>query len=107
MKIKKFLLSCTFLISLFFTSIHAIDPSFQELFDSFNYNYTNGSINVTASLDYMTDTNSNDLNDTLFINLTSVVINDGTFDFLVTLNDREKFIMGSARKLITAKHYVT
>ena len=42
----------------------------QDLINSYDYSYSDGTLNATSQNDYMIDTNNNGINDTLIINLT-------------------------------------
>jgi len=42
----------------------------QELIDSYNFGYNDGTLNINQFSDYMSDSNSNGQNDTLIINIT-------------------------------------
>ena len=74
----------------------------DELIDSFNYNYTNGSINVVGKTDFMLDQNNNGIPDTLAIQLTNSVPADDTFNLIISLMDKENIFINSTTKLITS-----
>ena len=42
----------------------------QELIDSYNFGYNDGTLNINQFSDYMLDSNSNGQNDALIINIT-------------------------------------
>ncbi|MBI2651325.1 hypothetical protein HYX01_02545 [Candidatus Woesearchaeota archaeon] len=50
---------------------NALALTLQELIDSYNFGYNDGTLNINQFSDYMTDSNSNGQNDTLIINLTA------------------------------------
>ncbi|MEK6943717.1 MAG: CARDB domain-containing protein [Nanoarchaeota archaeon] len=74
--------------------------SINDLIDSFNYSYYNGSISIISSNDYMFDGNSNGLNDTLVINLTSS--GSGSFNFIVKLVDSNNFYINVTTKTFSS-----
>src|SRR3989344_8902378 len=49
-------------------TVHSL--SLQELIDSYNFGYNDGTLNINQFSDYMSDSNSNGQNDTLIINIT-------------------------------------
>lgn len=79
----------------------AINLPLDDLIDSFNYSYSNGSIDITTFQDYMKDTNSNGANDTLIINLTAGTLTDGTYTFIVSLLDNGKIRLNSSTKAMS------
>src|SRR3989338_9604839 len=48
----------------------AYSITLQELIDSYNFGYNDGTLNINLFNDYMVDSNSNGQNDTLIINIT-------------------------------------
>ena len=71
---SKLAISYIFMIMILSSLALASNMSINDLIDSFNYSYYNGSISIISSNDYMFDGNSNGLNDTLVINLQAPVL---------------------------------
>lgn len=67
MKYKNLIIWLLYLI-LLIPSAYTI--TLQELIDSYNFGYNDGTLNINLFNDYMIDSNSNGQNDTLIINLT-------------------------------------
>ena len=72
------------------------------LIDSFNYSYSNSSIDITAYQDYMKDVNGNGANDTLVLNFTASVSADGQFTFIASLIDNGTLHINSTTKIVTS-----
>jgi hypothetical protein len=87
------------------TSTEAGNMTIDELIDSFNYSYSNGSIDITTYQDYMRDANGNGANDTLVINLSTS--GAGTFTFLVNLLDNGKLRINSTSKALSSTDTAT
>ena len=60
----------------------------QELIDSYDYSYSDGTLNATYQNDYMIDNNGNGINDTLMINITTDAATAGTYKFIVEILDK-------------------
>lgn len=75
--------------------------STTELIDSFNYNFTNGSLSVVSKSDYMLDKNADGTNDTLVIELNATSSSNNSFNFIVNLLDNNSLVANSTSKLIT------
>jgi hypothetical protein len=73
--IKKAVYSILLLI---FTSFCAFG-SVEELVDSYDFSYYDGRINITAFNDFMVDTDTDSSNDTLVLNMTANVLQDGNY----------------------------
>ena len=69
MKFKNSILGLTYLI-LIFTIPNVGALTLQELIDSYNFGYNDGTLNINLFDDYIMDSDSNGQNDTLIINLT-------------------------------------
>ena len=80
--------------------ISASAATLQDLISSYNYNFYNGTINVTSQKDYMTDKNSNNKNDTLIINITTDAT-AGSYKFIVDIIDENGILVNSTEKTIT------
>src|SRR3989338_1047200 len=93
----KILKSISYLIFLFLliSSVSATNMTVQELIDSFDYDYYDGNLNVTNHTDYMIDANSNGVNDTLIINLTTDSASVRNFTFVVELLDKNGIIINA------------
>src|SRR3989338_2270566 len=83
-------------------STSASNLTLQDLINSYNYDYTDGTINITAKNNYMIDTNSNSINDTLVFNLTSN-LSSGTYYAYVDLDDLNGKIISSISKTLTTQ----
>ncbi|MBI2549646.1 hypothetical protein HYV83_00505 [Candidatus Woesearchaeota archaeon] len=70
------------------SAVLAANMTVDKLIDSYDYDFDTGVINVTTFSDYMIDQNSNGLNDTLVINLTTNALNSSTYLFIVSLNEK-------------------
>lgn len=90
-----------------------IIPSFasatlDQLINSYDYSYDNGTITVVDQTDYMIDSDSNEVNDTLIINLTTNPgAIEGTYKCIVELVDKEGALLNYTTKSITASNNVT
>ena len=93
-----------YLIALLLTInlVYAANTTIDGLIDSFNYNFTNSTVSVTAKSDSMADTNSNGISDVLTIQLTTSVTNDNTLNFIVTLLDKDRLFINTTTKLVTS-----
>lgn len=56
------------------TLASAANMTIQELVDSYDYSYADGTLNATSQNDYMVDRNNNGVNDTLIINQKLTII---------------------------------
>jgi len=81
--------------------VSAGNMTINQLIASYNYNFNDGTLNITAKNDYMVDTNSNSLNDTLIINLTSNATS-GIYMAYIDLNDPNGKIIQSINKTLSA-----
>ncbi len=97
---KQILYLFTLVLSISFAS--AANMTVNDLIDSFNYSYSNGSINIVSRNDFMLDKNSNGLNDTMVINLSTSIAGDGIFNFILNLIDKDNFHINATNKLITS-----
>src|SRR3989338_7371959 len=97
MNIAKFL---PYLI-LMLASIIFSGASLQGLLSSYNYNFYNGTINMTSQSDYMADTNNNNKNDNLIISVTTDK-SGGTYKFIAEIIDKDGVLINSTEKILTA-----
>ena len=97
---SKLAISYIFMIMILSSLALASNMSINDPIDSFNYSYYNGSISIISSNDYMFDGNSNGLNDTLVINLTSS--GSGSFNFIVKLVDSNNFYINVTTKTFSS-----
>ena len=94
------LMVCTILFCSFFAFANAV--TLNSLISSYNYNFYNGTINVTSQNDYMIDKNSNNRNDTLIINITTDSKTAGNYKFIVEIIDENGILVNNTEKSITA-----
>ena len=59
----------------------------QELINSYNFGYNDGTLSINLFNDYMIDSNSNGQNDTLMINLTINSTKSDFFEFFIDLSE--------------------
>ena len=74
----------------------------QELIDSYDYSYSDGTLNVTSQNDYMIDQNGNGINDTLIINITTDAATSGIFKFIVEIIDKNGILVNETSKSINS-----
>src|SRR3989338_8142262 len=73
----------------------------EDLINSYNYDFYNGTINVTSQQDYMIDKNNNDKNDTLIVNMTTDATS-GAYKFIVEIIDENKVLINNTEKTLAA-----
>jgi len=73
----------------------------EGLINSYNYNFYNGTINVTSQKDYMIDKDSDNKNDTLIINITTDA-SSGDYNFVVEIIDENGILVNSTKKILTS-----
>ena len=83
-------------------STSASNITIQQLIDSFDYSYSNNTLNVLTQTDYAIDKNSNGISDTLIVNLTTDAATSGTYTFAVAISDLGKTITNQTIKSITS-----
>jgi hypothetical protein len=98
-KIKYVIYLFLLLISISLAS--AANMTIQELIDSYDYGFNNGTINVTSQDDYMVDKDSDGTNDTLIINMTTDATT-GTYKFIVKIADVNGILVNATSKTLTA-----
>ena len=103
-KICKYILYFILLV-LSVSSVSAANMTIQDLINSFDYSYYDGTINVTSQNDYMVDRNSNGVNDTLIVNVTTNATTTGTYKFIVEIIDKSGLLINDTSKSITASDY--
>src|SRR3989344_4417193 len=79
----------------------ASNMTVQDLINSYDFTFSNGTLNVTSQTDYMIDTDSNGVNDTLIINLTTDALTSGTYKFVVGIDNGNEFIINDTTKTIS------
>lgn len=79
----------------------AYSASIKDLASRYSFYTATADMNVTSYTDFMTDRNSNGLNDTLVFELTTANSN-GTFIFVIELFDRENTLTNTTRKALNA-----
>lgn len=70
----------------------------QDLTSSFDYSYSDGTLNVTSQNDFMIDTNGNGIYDTLIINITTDPVTSGNYKFIVDISDKNGVISNDTEK---------
>ena len=68
-KIKYVIYILYLFVSLY--QVSAANMTIQDLINSYDFSFSNGTLNVTSQTDYMLDTNENGVNDLLIINITT------------------------------------
>ena len=76
----------------------------QELVDSYDYSYADGTLNATSQNDYMVDRNNDGLNDTLIINITTDAATAGTYKFIVEIIDKNGVLVNETSKYIDSSN---
>lgn len=76
----------------------------QELIDSYDYSYSGGTLNATSQTDYMTDQNSNGINDTLIINITTDAATAGIYKFIVEILDKNGVLVNETSVAINSSN---
>lgn len=99
---KQLIYPITFLLIISIASAITV----QQLVDSYDYDYTNGSINITQYTNGMLDTNGDGLSDTLLFNLTAVPNVTGNYKTLVILSNDNGVWAGNTSKTITTTDIV-
>src|SRR3989344_8284251 len=85
-------------------NIIPVAATFQDLLNSYNYNFYNGTINVTSQTDYMTDKNNNGKDDTFITNITTDA-SSGTYKFIVEIIDKNGILVNATEKTISASDF--
>ena len=78
-----------------------VSAGIEGLIGSYNYNFYNGTINVTSQQDYMIDKNNNNKNDTLIINITTDAAS-GNYKIIVEIIDENKVLVNNTEKTFAA-----
>lgn len=76
--------------------------SVPELVESYDYGFYDGTINVTSFSDLLLDSNTDGLNDTLVINLTTDATQLTSYIFIITLLDDDSVIRNYTTKNISS-----
>jgi hypothetical protein len=104
LKIKRlrmvFLYLCIFL--LFAICNIASSITIYDLIDSYNFDYNNETINITGFTNYMIDTNSNSLNDTLVFNLTTNASSEVIYLFYVSMEQGSTIIQNHSNATVSS-----
>src|SRR3989344_2184366 len=74
----------------------------EELVNSYNYYYNNGTINITSFNSYMADSDGNSVNDTLVFDLATDVTSTSIFLALVDVDNKENILTGRANKTLSS-----
>jgi hypothetical protein len=78
-----------------------VAANLNDLIISYNYDFYNGTINVTSENDHMIDKNSNNKNDTLIVNITTDAAT-GTYRFIVEIIDENGILTNNTEKTLAA-----
>src|SRR3989344_4353762 len=84
--------------------VSAANMTIQELVDSYDYSYADGTLNATSQNDYMVDRNNDGLNDTLIINITTDAATAGTYKFIVEIIDKNGVLVNETSKYIDSSN---
>ena len=82
--------------------VSAANMTIQELIDSYDYSYSDGTLNATSQNDYLIDSNGNGINDTLIINITTDAATSGIFKFIVEIIDKNGILVNETSKSINS-----
>ena len=85
-------------------NIIPVAATVQDLLNSYNYNFYNGTINVISQSDYMIDKNSNGKDDTLTISIATDA-SPGTYKFIVEIVDKNGILINNTQKTISASDF--
>lgn len=99
-KIKYVIYILYLFVSLY--QVSAANMTIQDLINSYDFSFSNGTLNVTSQTDYMLDTNENGVNDLLIINITTDASTSGTYKFIVEINNGDRFIINDTTKAISS-----
>lgn len=86
------------LLALLIPFAHAL--TIDDLINSYDYSFSDGTLNITAVSDYILDTDSNGVNDTLIFNLTTN-LTSGTYQAYVKLDDPNGLIIEGITKTLS------
>ncbi len=91
------------LLAMLFIGIHVVGAmSVGELADSYNYDYSDGSMKIVQFNDTMIDLNSDGLNDTLVINLTTNVSASTSYFFVVKLFEGDHLVQNFTNATVSS-----
>lgn len=78
--------------------VSAANMTIEQLIGSYDYSYSDGTLNATSQNDYMIDANGNGINDTLIINITTDAAIAGTYKFIVEIIDKNGVFINETSK---------
>ena len=84
---------------LFISAAYAL--TVEQLVDSYDYDYINGSINITSYVDSMEDTDANGVNDTLVFNLTAVPFVTREYNTMIMLSNGDDITTSNTSKTLS------
>lgn len=82
----------------------AANMTIEDLINSYDYSYSDGTLNTTSQNDYMEDRNSNGINDTLMINITTDAATSGTYRFIVEIIDKNGVLTNETNVSINSSY---
>ena len=88
-----------------FSSLYLASASYiplQDLISSYDFSFSNRTLNVTSQTDYMIDTNGNGINDLLVIDLATDALTPGTYKFIVEIDNGNGAIVNDTTKFISS-----
>ena len=91
---------CSFIVIFLLFIPTAFSITLQDLINFFNFNFFTKAINVTNQKDFMIGKNSNGIDDTLIIELTTNG-NAGNYFFIIDLYDNNNIITNETSKTLS------
>jgi hypothetical protein len=90
----------TLIVILLMLAAPALSLTVDQLIDSYDYGFYGGTVNVTTFIDTMKDLDSDGLNDTLVINLTTDANTSASYVFVVSLIDNQTLLTNSTNATV-------
>ena len=93
-----------YLIALFacISNVSATNMTIQDLINSYDYSYYDGTLNVTSQGDFMIDKDNDGMNETLIINISTDASAAGTYRFIVDIADADIILVNETSKTINS-----
>src|SRR3989344_682060 len=99
MKLGNLILIIVFLVAF---SVSVTPLTLEELIASYNFDFYDGTINITSYSAVAKDVNSNGKNDTILFSLTTDVLNSTNYTFIVQLFDKNITISNTTSKFVSS-----